>query len=220
VGGTDYFDPSGMESIPYDMDRYLKRMGPNVAIPSFDAFKTAVAAEDPFQPGGVLFFMKDLPEFNSGLADPLATPGLSNFIAAKEGYLEIFKEVMIREKLDGLVFLQMRAELPPLTGTETLRETPVSEINIAGLPGVTGRLLRVRPAFRFTLHRSDVERGQIVIFRVRLRERHQTSPAANPQRMKPMRNASANGSRPSQSFPAGPGATLLDANCVLDAVRR
>jgi hypothetical protein len=38
-------------------------MGPHVAIPSFDAFKTVVAAEDPFRPEGVLFFMKEQPEF-------------------------------------------------------------------------------------------------------------------------------------------------------------
>ena len=31
----------------------------------------------------------------------------------------------------------MRCELPPLQGKETIQETTVGEINIAGLPGVT-----------------------------------------------------------------------------------
>lgn len=135
--GTDHFDPRGMECIPYDLDAYLKRMGKDVAIRSFDAFVTAVAEEDPFAPTGVLFYMKDLPALVAGLADPLAPPDLSEFIAAKEAYLAIFKEVMAHHKLDGLVFPQMRDELPPLVGTETLHETSVCEINIAGLPGVT-----------------------------------------------------------------------------------
>lgn len=135
--GTDHFDAHGMESIPYDMNLYLKRMGPDVALPSFEAFTKAVASEDPFAPDGVLFYMKGLPELEAGLADPLTPPDLSDFIAAKEAYLSIFKEVMTREKLDGLVFPQMRDELPPLVGSATIHETAVCEINIAGLPGVT-----------------------------------------------------------------------------------
>ena len=135
--GTDYFDPRGLECFPYDMDRYLKRMGPTVAIPSFDEFIAAVAAEDPFATDGVLSILKDLPELEAVLADPLASPDVSDFLAAKEAYLEIFNEIMAREELDGLVFPQMRDELPPLFGPETVHETSVSEINIAGLPGVT-----------------------------------------------------------------------------------
>jgi Asp-tRNA(Asn)/Glu-tRNA(Gln) amidotransferase A subunit family amidase len=135
--GTNYFDARGMECIPYDMNLYLKRMGPDVAIPSFKAFVEAVASEDPFAPKGVLFYMKDLPQLAAGLADPLAPPDLSDFIAAKESYLSIVKDVMDRNKLDGLAFPQMRDELPSLIGSETLHETAVCEINIAGLPGVT-----------------------------------------------------------------------------------
>jgi len=86
---------------------------------------------------GALSILKDLPELEAVLADPLASPDLSDFLAAKEAYLEIFNEIMAREKLDGLVFPQMRDELPPLFGPETVHETSVSEINIAGLPGVT-----------------------------------------------------------------------------------
>ena len=42
-----------------------------------------------------------------------------------------------QHRLDALAFPQMRAELPPLHGKATIQETTVSEINIAGLPGVT-----------------------------------------------------------------------------------
>ena len=42
-----------------------------------------------------------------------------------------------RERLDALVFPQMRDALPPLQGSDTIHETTVGEINIAGLPGVT-----------------------------------------------------------------------------------
>jgi aspartyl-tRNA(Asn)/glutamyl-tRNA(Gln) amidotransferase subunit A len=44
---------------------------------------------------------------------------------------------MNAQSLDALVFPQMRAALPPLHGGELIQETTVSEINIAGLPGVT-----------------------------------------------------------------------------------
>ncbi|TXL69856.1 amidase [Vineibacter terrae] len=136
VAGTDY-DPRGMECIPYDMDRYLKRMGSEAALGSFEAFVAAVAAEDPFAPQGVLALMPTLPAFNAGFADPLALPDLSGFIAAREAYLAVFAEVMARHRLDALVFPQMRSELPPLTGFDVVQETAVCEINIAGLPGVT-----------------------------------------------------------------------------------
>ncbi|MGO4128694.1 amidase [Inquilinus sp. YAF38] len=134
---ADGYDPRGSESLPYDLDRYLKRLGPDAAIRSFDAFEAAVAAEDPFGPDGVLSDLADLPALRASLADPLAPPDLSEFLAAKEAYLAIFAEVMARHRLDGLVFPQMRTELPLAGSAETIQETAVSEINIAGLPGVT-----------------------------------------------------------------------------------
>jgi len=70
-------------------------------------------------------------------AAPTRPPELPGFLAAKEAYLEIFDAVFAREQLDALVFPQMRDALPPLHGTETIHETTVCEINIAGLPGVT-----------------------------------------------------------------------------------
>lgn len=137
AAGTDYFDPRGMECAPYDLEIYLRRLGPKAPISSFEAFRRAVTAEDPFAPGGVLFLLNDLPAFAACLADPLTAPDLSDFIAAREAYLSIFEDVMARERLDGLVFPQLRAEPPSVASGEVLAETSVCEINIAGLPGVT-----------------------------------------------------------------------------------
>ena len=62
---------------------------------------------------------------------------MAEFIALRAEYRRIFDRVMDAHGLDALVFPQMRAPLPPLHGGEQIAETTVSEINIAGLPGVT-----------------------------------------------------------------------------------
>ncbi len=131
------FDARGLESVPYDMQKYLERLGPGAALRGFAEFAAATAKEDAFGPSGVLGFMTALPQFAACLADPARPPDMSEFIAAREAYLEIFDAVFERERLDALAFPQMRSALPPLHGTETIHETTVGEINIAGLPGVT-----------------------------------------------------------------------------------
>ena len=135
--GLDHFDARGMESVPYDMQLYLQRMGPEASLKSFEAFAEATKAEDCFAPGGVLFYMSALEPFKKCRANPTVPPDLSDFLALRESYLTIFEEVMERHQLDALVFPQMRNELPPLHGTEGIHETSVCEINIAGLPGLT-----------------------------------------------------------------------------------
>jgi amidase len=131
------YDGRGLESVPYDMQKYLERMGPGAALRSFDDFAAATAQENAFGPNGVLSFLPSLPQFAACLADPSRPPDQSEFIAAKEAYLEIFNDVFTRERLDALVLPQMRDALPPLLGKETIHETTVGEINFAGLPGVT-----------------------------------------------------------------------------------
>ncbi len=131
------FDGRGLESVPYDLELYLRRLGPKAALKSFAEFAEATAAEDAFAPTGVLGFMPSLPQFAACLADPTRPPDMSEFIALKEAYLEIVDEVFTRERLDALVYPQMRDALPPLHGSDTIHETTVGEINIAGLPGVT-----------------------------------------------------------------------------------
>ncbi len=131
------FDARGMESVPYDLQLYLQRLGPDAALKSFADFATATAAEDPFRPGGVLDYLPNLPQFLPCLADPTRPPDLSDFIVAKESYLAVVDEVFARARLDALAFPQMRAALPPLHGPEVIQDTTVGEINIAGLPAVT-----------------------------------------------------------------------------------
>ncbi len=131
------FDARGLEAVPHDMQKYLERLGPDAALRSFAAFAAATAKEDAFGPSGVLSFAPNLPQFAACLADPARPPDLSEFIAVKEAYLDIFDAVFAEARLDALAFPQMRAALPPLHGTDTIHETTVGEINIAGLPGVT-----------------------------------------------------------------------------------
>ena len=130
------FDARGMESVPYDLHKYLERLGPDAAIKSFREFAEATASESAFGPKGVLSFMHNLPQFVASLQAPTIPPDLSDFIALKERYLHIFDEVFTHERLDALVFPQMREELPAVNTGRTIQETTVGEINIAGLPAV------------------------------------------------------------------------------------
>lgn len=131
------FDSRGLESLPYDVTRYLARLGPDAALKTFADFLKATAAQDVLGKDGVLGYLHGLPQFAACLADPSHPPDLSQFMAAKEAYLNCFDEVFDRHDLDAVAFPQMHEELPPLHGTQVIRETTVSEINIAGLPGVT-----------------------------------------------------------------------------------
>ena len=54
VSATVSFDARGLESVPYDLQKYLERMGPNVALRSFAEFAAATEAEDAFGAKGVL----------------------------------------------------------------------------------------------------------------------------------------------------------------------
>lgn len=132
-----HFDARGLESIAYDLQNYLERLGPQASLRDFAAFAKATAAENPFAPGGVLSFMPALPAFRACLENPSAPPDLSEFVAAREAYQDVFDRVMAEHRLDALVFPQMRSELPGLHSGIPIAETTVSEINIAGLPAVT-----------------------------------------------------------------------------------
>jgi amidase len=130
------FDARGFESIPYDLQKYLERLGPSAALKSFAEFAKATDKENAFGPEGVLNFLSSLPQFNAALEDASRPPDISEFIALKEKYLNLFEDVFAQKNLDACVFPQMLEELPPLHGKGTIRETTVGEINIAGLPGV------------------------------------------------------------------------------------
>lgn len=143
VGSSDEYDVRGMESLPYDLDVFLRNLGPKAPIRSFAEFCRATKEEDPFAPTGVLNYLTGFAEFEACKADPSTPPPLTSFFAAREAYLAIFNAVMDRFALDGLVFPQMCDPVPKRGAGVGIRETTVSEINIAGLPAVTvpaGRL--------------------------------------------------------------------------------
>ncbi|TMV56290.1 amidase, partial [Thioclava sp. BHET1] len=135
--GLDHFDPRGMETVPYDMEMYLRRMGKTAAFGSWQELSAHVRSEDPFGKGGVLEYMTYLAPLAAALADPTSPPDTTDFVALREAYLSIFNRVMDDAGLDVLVFPQMRDETPALHGAETIHETTVCEINIAGLPALT-----------------------------------------------------------------------------------
>lgn len=135
--GTPHFDGRGLESLPYDMSLYLRRLGPDAAIRTWEEFLAATRAENVFAKGAALGFLPELPDFAAVLADPLTPPALPEFTELKRRYLALIDEVFARHDLDALVYPQMLRELPGLHSGEVLLETTVGEINISGIPGVT-----------------------------------------------------------------------------------
>ena len=131
-----FMDARGLESLPHDIHAYLTRLGPSAALRSFAEFAKATAADNVFGPNGRLQSAHNLPGFAACLSDPVRSPDLSAFFALREAYLSAFSEVFERHRLDALIFPQMREEIPALRDERVIQETTVSEINIAGLPGV------------------------------------------------------------------------------------
>lgn len=130
------YDPRGEEAVVHDLDRYLAGFGPQSPIHSLETLR-AVTGADPFDPGGPLGYLWEMPRFRHLVETYRAVPDLSDFLAARESYLRLFEQVMAGQRLDGMVMPQTRAEPPPLFSADPILETAVSEINIAGLPGVT-----------------------------------------------------------------------------------
>ena len=146
--GIDEYDARGMESLPYDLELFLQGLGPRAALKSFAAFAAATQSQDPFARDGVLNYLAGFAEFEACRADPSRPPALDSFFAAREAYLSIFNAVMDRWCLDGLVYPQMCDPAPRRGAGIPIRETTVSELNIAGLPAVTvpaGRLPTGQP---------------------------------------------------------------------------
>jgi Asp-tRNA(Asn)/Glu-tRNA(Gln) amidotransferase A subunit family amidase len=132
----EHFDARGLESIPYDLERYLQRLGKHAPLKTFAEFAEATKDDNVFGPDGVLRYLPSLADFRAALADPSLPPEMPEFVDLKARYLRIFDTVMSTHRLDALVFPQMRCELPPLHGKDIIQETTVGEINIAGLPGI------------------------------------------------------------------------------------
>jgi Asp-tRNA(Asn)/Glu-tRNA(Gln) amidotransferase A subunit family amidase len=130
------FDPRGMESMVFDFENYLRRLGPSAAASSFNAL-SALLQVNPFSAEGPLGVHTNMPVLKKSLEDPAAVPDLAEFRAAREAYLRTFNKVMRQHKLDVLIFPQVSAEIPGIFEKTQYPATTVSEINVAGLPGVT-----------------------------------------------------------------------------------
>jgi amidase len=131
-----FIDARGWESIPYDIDAYLSHLGAGAALKNFADFARATESDNIFGPKGRMQFAHNLSGFAACLANPSRAPDQTEFFALREAYLYTFEEVFERHKLDALIFPQMREEVPALHDERVIQETTVSEINIAGLPGV------------------------------------------------------------------------------------
>jgi Asp-tRNA(Asn)/Glu-tRNA(Gln) amidotransferase A subunit family amidase len=130
------YDPRGEESVVYDFDRYLAGLGPQSAIRSLETL-TRVTGADPFDRAGPLGYLWERDGFAALRVDYANPPDLAEFLSVREEYLAVFDRVMSTHRLDAVVMPQTRAEPPTLFSPEQILETSVSEINIAGLPGVT-----------------------------------------------------------------------------------
>ena len=131
----DGFDSRGLETLPYDLNQYLQRLGPSAAINSL-AEVEAVLGVDLFAPGQPLNFIASLPNTEEYIANPDLLP-IEDFLTVRKSFLDVFLEVLESNNLDGLAFPQMYAPVPDLFSDESYSATTVSEINILGTPGVT-----------------------------------------------------------------------------------
>ncbi|UCI31915.1 amidase [Mesorhizobium sp. B4-1-4] len=130
-------DNRGLESVVYDFENYLRRLGRSSAANSLAGLKNLIS-EDPFAAGGVLGrYVESEPIARKSLEDPTQPPDLSGFLAVRLQYLNTFEAIMNRHNLMALAFPQSLAEIPGVFDGSRYPATTVSEINIAGLPGVT-----------------------------------------------------------------------------------
>ena len=125
-----------MESLAHDLHKHVQGLG----VDGWDAFVKLVG-HSPFEPGESLnWYLDSLPILKESMKDPSQRPDLSHFMAIRQRYLQIMTEVFAQHRLDALVFPQALVTPPALNdhGIEgCIRETTVSEINIAGAPLVT-----------------------------------------------------------------------------------
>ena len=130
------YDARGEDSVVFDMNRYLSAFGPEQPIHSLASLR-AVTGVDPFHRAGPLGYLWEIEGFAALAEHYEVPPDFSPFLVAREAYLRLFTAVMAAHRLDAMVMPQTRAEPPALFSGEVILETGVSEINIAGLPGVT-----------------------------------------------------------------------------------
>lgn len=128
------YDARGSESLPHDLDAYLRQLGPNAQVHSLAQLVKALRS-DPLGPSGPLGYYANLKGFRASHKHPAAPVDLSAFNRVRAKYVRTFDRVMDSQRLDALVFPQETAAIGSLYGGG-VSSTTVSEINIAGLPAV------------------------------------------------------------------------------------
>ena len=116
----------GVESVIYDMESYLKRLGNSSPIKSVDELLEKTG-ESP----------SIFNRYNGDLPDPTSAADLTNFVQVRTKLLGIVDDVMEKNDLDGFVYPQMFKETPLLSSEDNIGATTVSELNVAGIPLVT-----------------------------------------------------------------------------------
>jgi Asp-tRNA(Asn)/Glu-tRNA(Gln) amidotransferase A subunit family amidase len=138
-GDGSHYDQRGEESVAYDLQNYLARLGPHAAAHTF-AELVARSGQDPFASHGPLGYELEYPPTRSIVAASLQNlsraPDLGAFRAAREQYIATFNKVMDRDRLDALIYPQSLSEVPRLFDKELILPTSTSALNIGGFPGI------------------------------------------------------------------------------------
>lgn len=125
----------GTDSIAYDLDQYYARSKNTYGFDTLNAVLSRVG-ESPFEAAGPLHRRGQLPSVQAFLTGSEYIPDLSQFILARERYLNIFNETMVLQKLDALVLPQRIGRLPLIDSSESIQAAASPEINVLGVPGV------------------------------------------------------------------------------------
>ncbi len=133
--GAWEYDQRGEESVAYDMQSYLARLGSKARARSLDELKK-LTGQDIFSETGPLAYERAQPALLASLADPSRPPSLEDFRLLREQYITIFDTVMTQYELDALMFPHALAEAPLLHDSSNIIPTTVSAINIGGFPAV------------------------------------------------------------------------------------
>jgi amidase len=116
---------SGSAGNNWAIEQYLQRLGPSAAVNSIVELNAWADANG---------FEGDT-RVNNMLGDVSVEPDWTPFLENRANYLRIFNQVIADHDLDALVFPQQIQEIGLIFGGGVSAST-VSEINIAGLPGV------------------------------------------------------------------------------------
>ncbi|HWF35884.1 MAG TPA: amidase family protein, partial [Solirubrobacteraceae bacterium] len=129
------YDPRGSESLPYDLNQYLEGLGPRSQAHSLKQVEKDLKLDLFGKKGPLYYYATSLKGVTYSDKHPTVVPDTSAFARLRARYRRIFDRVMHRKRLDVLVFPQETKEIGSLYGGG-ISSTTVSEINIAGLPGV------------------------------------------------------------------------------------